>query len=128
MEKVADQRLRLYGLGLTLGMGTASAVLWMQGVAYLPWLTLAVGATALALAAFRPAALGPLYRATSAWGNFLGTTLAWLLITPLYFLLFTPLALLYRLLGWDSMGRPDAGSWRPVPPRDNDPRQMERLW
>lgn len=128
MEKVTDQGLRLYGLALFAGMGLATWVLWTRGVPYAPFATATLGAAGLILGLVAPQALHPIFRFSRASATALGTALAWVLTAPLYWLLFTPLALLIRVFGADSMSPRRTSGWKAVPQRDNDPAQMERLW
>ncbi len=128
MEKNTDQRLRWYGLALFLGMGLTTWVLIDRQIPYAYYLTGTLSALGLILGLFVPQALSPIYAATRAWGALLGNLISWVLTVPLYYLLFTPLALLIRLLGGDSMSPRKTRGWKTVPEKDNDPQQMNRLW
>lgn len=129
MEKIPHSRLRIYGLFLALGMGATAWVLSTRGAGWWIALPLSIGAPAFIFGLFAPGLLAGPYRASRAWGNAFGTILAWILMTPLYFLLFTPLAVLLRVFGGDHMAKSSRRpEWRTVPDRDNDPEQLKKLW
>ncbi len=129
MEKVTHSRLRVYGFALSLGMSLTAWVLWSRGAGLWVILPMVIGSPALILALFRPGLLLSPYKASRSWGNLFGNILAWVLMTPLYFLLFTPLALILRFFGSDHIGKHGKDPlWKPVPERDNSARQMEKLW
>ena len=97
------------------GAGTTSLALWGVG--------LALAAAALAPGLGRAAYLG-VYVPT----GILGYGVSRVLLTAIFFLLFTPLALLLRLLGKDLLGlRRESAGWlarQPAPDRESYYRQF----
>ncbi len=85
-------------LYLVLGHRTAGLVVWGLALA------------GLALALVYPPAHEPLLRLGRALGRLAGLALTWALLAPLYFLVFTPAAVMLRLLRRDPLRR------RPAPP------------
>jgi hypothetical protein len=73
--------------------GTTPLVLW----------AIAAGIGFLGLAA--PKAVRPVYLAWTAAGLVIGTVISYLLLAVIYFGLFTPLALVFRLMGRDALRR-----------------------
>lgn len=65
------------------------------------WLMAAAGLAVLALAV--PIVLKPLLKAWLAVGHVLGTLNTWLLLALAFFLLITPLALVFRMIGRDTL-------------------------
>jgi hypothetical protein len=128
MEKISHQRLRIYGVLLFLGMGLATWVLWDRQIPFFPFLTGGLGLYGLVFGLLLPKGLQPLYRFSRTWATLFGNFIAWILMTPLYYLVFTPLALLLRLVGADAMSLKQTRGWKPVADRDNKPTQLERLW
>lgn len=86
--------------------------LWHWGRAW-PWLAL-IAAAFLAIALIRPAVLAPLNRVWMKLGLLLGAIVNPLVLGLLFFLVFTPMALLARLVGKDFLKlkrQPDAQSY-----------------
>ncbi len=86
--------------------------LWHSGRAW-PWLAL-VAAAFLAVALIRPALLAPLNKLWMKLGLLLGAIVNPLVLGLLFFLVFTPMALIARLVGKDFLRlkrRPEAKSY-----------------
>ncbi|MEW6261672.1 MAG: SxtJ family membrane protein [Thermodesulfobacteriota bacterium] len=100
-QLVPDNReLRKFGLGLAVILGLIGGFLVWRGRASGPYF-LAVAGAALALAAAWPTGLKPAYR----FMMWLAAKLAWLntriILTLVFYLVFTPVALVLRLIGKD---------------------------
>ena len=83
-------------VGLALG-GPAGRIL-----AYAFW---GIGALCLALALAVPKGLWPLYVALNAAALPIGLVLSFVILSGLFYLLFTPVSLVFRLLGRDALHR-----------------------
>ncbi len=107
MRSADPDRSTLRSFGLILGamlLGLGCYLHWppREGVA----LALAIAGGIILLAArLFPGLLRPIYGPWMAVGRVMGRVNAFILLTLLFFLLFTPLGLLMRLFGWDPLGR-----------------------
>ncbi|MEX2188931.1 MAG: hypothetical protein WD875_19135 [Pirellulales bacterium] len=99
------------------------------GDAWSPWHTRQIGGLAalggvlVALSFVAPRALRPVFVAASLLTLPIGLVVGEILLAVIYFLVFTPVALLFRLIGRDALDRKfdrsAASYWRPkAPPRD----------
>ncbi|MBF0623237.1 MAG: hypothetical protein HQL82_00325 [Magnetococcales bacterium] len=95
---------RAFGLLFALIFGGLGAWPLMKGAAPQPIL-LALGGLFLALALVAPRTLGPLNRLWLAFGDLLHRIVNPLLMAVMFFLVFTPIGLLMRLLGKDGLHR-----------------------
>ncbi len=89
---------------------------------------LAAGAALAVLGQLRPRALRPLFLAASFTTLPIGLVIGELLLATVYFLVFTPVALVFRLIGRDSLRRPEpaaASYWQPRA-QPQDPLQYYR--
>jgi apolipoprotein N-acyltransferase len=90
-----------------------------------PWVVAGVLA-AWALAA--PSSLGPVYRVWMRFGMVMGAVMSRVVLGVLFFLVITPLGVIMRAFGHDSMGRkiqPDTNTYR-IPSRVRESKHMER--
>lgn len=101
--------------------------LWHSGRAW-PWLGL-IAAAFLAVALLRPAVLAPLNKLWMKFGLLLGAIVNPLVLGLLFFLVFTPMALIARLVGKDFLRlkrRPEAKSyWIVREPPGPEPASMK---
>lgn len=101
--------------------------LWHSGRAW-PWLGL-IAAAFLAVALLRPAVLAPLNKLWMKLGLLLGAIVNPLVLGLLFFLVFTPMALIARLVGKDFLRlkrRPEAKSyWIVREPPGPEPASMK---
>lgn len=85
------------------------------------WVLWGVGATCLVLAMAAPRALRPLYLVLNVVALPIGFVLSYVVLLAMFYLLITPVALLFRLIGRDALHRkfdPQAESyWTPCEPR-----------
>jgi len=82
----------------------------------------------LTLGLLAPGALGPLYRVWMKFGHLMGRVNTAIILSVVFFLLFTPVALIMKLLQRDVLHRkldPDAESYR-VPSRPLNMKNFER--
>lgn len=109
--------LRQFGLlGLVVFGGFAG---WRLFQGQTDGVTVTLGAVASVLGALglvAPKALGPVFKAWMAVAFPIGFVVSRVLLAALYFLMFTPMALVFRLMGRDvlRLRRPEAASyWTP---------------
>ena len=135
-------QLQLFGV---VGVAVlASAAVWVLLARRLPglalsaeaagvvWCALAAASAVLAvLVAFAPAGLRPLYWALTAVGLPIGFVMSYVLLGAVYFGLFTPLALVFRLLGRDvlcrTLDRKAASYWTTRKPTDDARRYFRQF-
>ncbi len=107
-EKLSQAELRKFGLilagGFVIVFGLLIPLLKGRGIHLMswPWL-LAVVLVLVSVTA--PKALGPLNRAWMFLGHILGWINTRIILGIVFLLIFTPTALVFRLLGKDSMQR-----------------------
>lgn len=105
--------LRTYGLTMAAVLGAVSGLLWYREVAGAwPW-TGGAAALFLVLATAWPTPLKPLYAAWMMLARVLGFVNSHLLLGLVFFLMFTPLGLVMRLVRRDPLQR---GGFRPTDP------------
>lgn len=93
------KQLRGFGFVMTAAFALASLAAWRRGWR-LPWpVPLAVSAAFLAAALAAPRALEPLERPWMALARLLGAVNAFIILTAVYYVVLTPLAVLQRLFG-----------------------------
>lgn len=125
----SDRKVRQFGALLALlGLGSAAWAAWTGRRAEAQWA--AAGALLGVLSAAIPWAGRQLYRAWMLAALPIGAAVSWLLLAAAFYGLFTPLALLFRLVGRDALRlrRPRGESyWSPltVP---SGPSYLERLF
>ena len=129
-----DRDLRNFGLIMAAAAFVFAAVAWHKGSAALEELLVAGACFALCASTWRRP-LGPLYRIWMVIGGFLGFVNSHLLLALVFYLVFTPIGLVMRLLGRDPIDwRFDARSkapdsyWirreQPLLPRNHYERQF----
>ena len=121
---------RDFGLGLSLLLSLLAGLFFFRGREGLVRPLLLAGALVCGLALLWPAPLQPLQRAAFYLAQALGWLNTRILLGIVFYLVFTPMAGLLRLLGKDLMER----TWRPERPsywqdrseEDYDPSQDEK--
>jgi hypothetical protein len=79
-------------------------------------------------AILKPQMLAPVYKAWMKLGGILGFINTTIILTAVYFIIFTPVSLLFRIIGKDSMKRkyePNSLSYREVKTEQNSGIKME---
>jgi hypothetical protein len=100
-----------------------------RGRTTLAWTLGAVGVTLLALSWLAPRALAVPSRIWWRFAEALGWVNMRVLLTLFFFVVLTPLGLLARLFGSDSLRRRRAAStWQPYPAHRRGPRHYERMF
>jgi hypothetical protein len=127
MDAAKRNELRQFGL-LT---GSLIAILlgwffpWMRGHSYRAWACVTGGVLVISGLLYPPVLKYP-YAAWVALGDFLGWINSRVILTALYFIVVTPLGMVSRMLGRDSMTRkydPEAQSYRII----SRPRPIDSL-
>ncbi|GAC1467061.1 MAG: hypothetical protein NVSMB9_08280 [Isosphaeraceae bacterium] len=96
------------------------------------WASAALGtALALGLAGWlRPRVVRPLYLGAMVAAFPIGWLTSWVMLGAVYYGLFTPLAVAFRLLGRDPLARrgpaPGGSYWRPKPPPGDPSRYLRQ--
>jgi hypothetical protein len=105
--KKPTPRRELRAFGLSLGV---VCLLWAGGLAWagrpgaVPWLGTA-GPVLLLLAWLAPGALAPLHRVWMPAARALARLLTWILLTLVFYLVFTPFGMIMRATGRDPLHR-----------------------
>lgn len=138
MEKELNQGLdggemkevRRFGYSFALGMAILFGISWWKHFA-LP----VKGVVALlclyhlAFALINPRVLIPNFKVVNFIGKVVGNTLTYIIFTIVFYLLFSPIAFLLRLLKKDVIGQHSIEPrWIPYPESANDPKRIEKLF
>lgn len=90
--------------GIVLGIIIAIVALWPLIDSASPvWWLLSIAAAIIIAALFLPAIFKPVLKVWMPLGHLLGTLNTWLLLAVVFFVLITPMALLFRLLHRDQL-------------------------
>ena len=108
--------LRSFGITFAVMVSALFGVLvpWVRGHGwpYWPWFLAGVF---LVLGLLAPGILGPVYRVWMKFGHFMGRVNSAIILSIVFFLIFTPVALIMKLIGRDVLHRrldPDAESYK----------------
>ncbi len=112
----SDRQLRVFGLsGLAASILAALILHFAWGLATISMLAVVMaGAVIFLCSLISPAAARVLYVGLTLFAMPIGLVVSFVLLAAFYFLLLTPLALVFRLIGRDSLYRryePDAESY-----------------
>jgi len=127
-------RRELRQFGITLGVVCllwSGILAWRGRMAPVPWL-LGASPVLLLLAALAPAALRPLHRVWLPAAGALARGITWVLLTAVFYLVFTPYGMILRARGKDPLERrfePDRDSYW-IPRRDEgfDPERLKKQY
>ncbi|NLY74382.1 MAG: hypothetical protein GX075_03675 [Firmicutes bacterium] len=138
METVVNQglsvrkrnELRRFGFSFGAGMAILVVVgLWKE---FGSWVIIPAGLLSLfhfGCALFRIELLRPTHSAVSFVGAVLGRAVTALVFTLVFYLLFTPIAVILRLCKKDVIANNSRSpAWIPIPERQNDPERVRRLF
>ena len=106
MKTPADRKeLRTFGLSLgVVCLVWAGVFYWRGRTGPIPWL-LGASPLLMLLAAVAPMALRPLHSVWIPAARGLANALTWLLLTAVFYLVFTPYGMIARILGKDPLER-----------------------
>jgi hypothetical protein len=128
-----DRQLRVFGVsGLVASVAAALVLTFIWGVAIL-WaiLALATGAAIFLCSLITPAVTRILFIGLTLVGMPVGFAVSFVLLAAFYFLLLTPLALFFRLIGRDPLCRRFDGAatsyWVPHKPNNNAERYFHQF-
>jgi hypothetical protein len=128
-----SRQLRVFGVsGLLASLAAALVLTFVWGVAVF-WaiLALAAGAAIFLCSLTSPAITRILYLGLTIIGMPVGLVVSFILLAAFYFLLLTPLALFFRLIGRDPLCRRFDGAvtsyWVPHRPNDNAERYFHQF-
>lgn len=137
-----DERiLRQFGVVALVGFGALAAMAFTESMLFsfglgearlrVAGILLSAGVVSLVLGVIAPKANRPLFVALSLLSFPIGFVLSYVIMGALYFGLFAPLAILFRLVGRDSMQRRydrDAQSyWRSIPSAESKDRYFSQF-
>jgi hypothetical protein len=122
--------LRRFGLSFGAGMAVLTGVgLWKD---FSPPIIIAAILFSLfhfGAAILRVELLQPTYTVVSTIGKILGRVITVVVFTLVYYLLFTPIALLLRLCQKDVIANNSRlPAWITIPEKDNDPQRITKLY
>lgn len=129
----SGRQLRVFGVsGLVASILAALILHFVWGVAAVwAWVVLATGAAIFLCSLVSPAATRILYIGLTLVALPIGIVVSYLLLGAFYFLLLMPLAIVFRLIGRDSLRRryePSAASyWVPHKPSENMERYLHQF-
>ncbi len=125
------RELRKFGLLVGLVFLVLGGIFFWQGKFLRSWLGLP-GLLLLALALLRPLLLRRIHRVWMAGAERMGTFMTAVLLSLVYLVVITPLALVARVMGMDLLRRrpdPEQQSyWRPREPDSQDPAGCEQQY
>jgi hypothetical protein len=127
-----DRRTELRKFGYSFGAGMA--ILTAVGLWKHFWAPIIITTTILSLfhlgaAVFRVKLLPPSFKVVTTIGKFLGQVITVVVFTLVYYLIFTPIALVLRLCHKDVIGNiSENPAWIAVPEKDNDPQRIAKLF
>lgn len=118
---------RRFAIPFATGLAVAgSLALWRGHTAAATVLYVFSGSAAI-IAATAPRLLSPVKTVVEAIVRLVGLIIGRTVLLAFYWCIFTPFALVLRLLGKDSLKR-RAPAWQDVPDADNDPESLRRLF
>jgi hypothetical protein len=102
----------------------ASEIAWIGGA----WLLIAVAA--IGVVRWRPRWLAPIFTAAMIVTLPFAWVVSLVVLALAFYLVITPLALLFRLIGRDALARPpqqdQASYWQPQPPAEHPQRYLQQ--
>jgi hypothetical protein len=128
-----DRQLRVFGVSGLLASIAAALVLTFVWSVTILWavLALAAGAAIFLCSRISPAVTRILYVGLTLVGMPVGVAVSFIVLAAFYFLLLTPLALVFRLIGRDALCRhfnADATSyWVPHKPNEDPERYFHQF-
>ena len=129
-DEFSGPTLKQHGLFFALGMAILTTLgLWRGFPVPLLATTASLALLHLVLALLWPRALGPSRYLIFGLYRVLGVVVTTLLLTVIYYVVATPIALVARLFGKDQItSESKAPAWHDVPERVNDPKHIEKLY
>jgi hypothetical protein len=124
-----DRRLRQFA-ALWLLVSSGLLTHWSRELAGYPHVAVFVAVSALLVGIvglFRPQFLRPLYVGWTIAVFPIGWIVSWLVLAALFYAIFTPIGLLFRMLGRDALGlkrQPDLASYWISKETPDDPRRF----
>lgn len=129
MIELDRRTLRSFGITSAVMVVVLFGVLvpWVRGHGWPSWPWILAGVLLIA-GLLAPRILSPVYRVWMKFGHFMGRVNSAIILSVVFFLIFTPVALFMRLIGRDVLHRrldPDAESYK-VPSRPLNMENFER--
>ena len=126
-----DKELRTFAFTLTGALGfLGGLVLWRKGeMGFLLWFT---GMVILSVGLLKPRLLGPIHKGWMGVSSLMGIFMTHLVLALMYYLIFTPLALIMRALGKDLLrlkhDRNATSYWIERPRREFTKERYEKMF
>ncbi|NIO22101.1 MAG: hypothetical protein GTN76_15570 [Candidatus Aenigmarchaeota archaeon] len=97
-----DEELRTFAFTLSCALGfLGGLVLWRKGeMGFLLWV---IGMVILSMGLLKPRLLGPIHKGWMGMSFLMGFFMTHLILALMYYLVFTPVALVMRILGKDPL-------------------------
>lgn len=92
--------LRKFGFSLSLGLNIVGCIMFYRGREHFIWFS-SIGSSALALAILCPALLMPLKKVLDLVIKVFGKTANLIMLLTSFYLIFTPVSFLFRVIGKD---------------------------
>ncbi len=132
MEKEINQRLiyKKYGFSFSVGMVIFIAIAFFKNFpAYLKALAVSLLVYHFSCALFFQQGLKPFYKVITFIGTKVGNFLSNIIFTVVFYVFFTPIALILRLFGKDQIEKiSKLPTWTDVEDKDNDPERVNHLY
>lgn len=101
----AKSELRTFGIGLVVFFSLVGSILYLRGNSTFSWWLFPVGGLTLLVSIFRPSLLGPVHRVMARFARTVGWINTMVLLFIIFYGVFTPLGLVLKLFGRDSLER-----------------------
>ena len=97
------KELRQFGVTLIVGFALLAGLLYWRGKVHFAYILGGVGILAglLSIVTERPAKV--IYKGWMTWGSFMGTVVTRIVLTFLFFVVISPVALFFRCIGRDAL-------------------------
>ncbi len=129
---VTSKEIRKFSLGLAVILAGLAGLQWWRHHPAAAEVTASLGLLSLLLGLLAPGVMRPVHTGFLKLGLVLGWLNTRILLTVLFFLVFTPVSFVMRLLGRDPLARkfdPRATTyWVPKPPESRGPERYEKMY
>jgi hypothetical protein len=99
------RELRTFGIGLTIFFLLVGSLLYLRGNSTFSWWFFPMGGLTILIALLLPALLAPIHRIMARFARTIGWINTMALLSIMFYGVFTPVGVVLRLLGKDSLDR-----------------------
>jgi len=129
MEKESDKGLKKFGLYFGIGMMMLFFIGFKHLSLYLKIVIITLSCYHFLFSFLNPSFLKPTYFIISKIGFFVGDLITKIFLLLFFYFLFTPIAIILRLLGKDEIKRKSfSPQWEPIDEKENYPERVEKLY